>query len=444
MTKKRRKRLPQGEFEAEIEAISHDGKGICRLDGKVHFIFGALPSERVLFEYVKIRAKFAEGRCTSVLESSDMRQSPPCAYFGTCGGCSLQHLRHQAQIKLKQDTLLEQIRFFGKLEPQEVLEPITGSHLHYRRSCRLGARYVPKKGGLLMGFRERYSHYIQEMDSCAVLTRDLSSMIPILKDTMGATSISRKIPQVEACDVENGLFIIIRHLAPFSQHDLTILSDIVSKAERNLFIFLQPKGPDSIRPLHGLTFPAPYYELREQGLRLEFSPGDFIQINALINEKLVKCAIDLLDLEQGDVLWDLFCGIGNFTLPAAQMAKQVVGVELDGRMVERAINNAILNALDNVCFYAMDLYEKEKGLTGIRPVPNKILLDPPRSGAQEVCRLMCRDLRPERIVYVSCNLATFSRDAGILVKGGYKLKKVRVVDMFPHTSHAETIGLFEL
>ncbi|OCC16564.1 RNA methyltransferase, TrmA family [Dissulfuribacter thermophilus] len=437
---KRKRSIPKELFEATIEALSHDGRGIARIDGKVHFIFGALPGERVRFRYLKIKSKFSEGITEEVLEPSLQRNVPPCPYFGSCGGCTLQHVKPDFQVKFKEQTLVKQLDQFGNLKSINPLPPITGPVCGYRRSARLGIRLVPKKGGVLVGFRERNSHYIQDMDACVILEPDISDLIPDLKQLIGSLSIPDRIPQIEVYRADNGNFFVIRHLEPLSRDDLDILTDF----ERNtgVFLYLQPGGPETIHPLldSGIV---PYYELNSPDLRLEFSPGNFIQINRIVNQKLIHCAIEFLELDDRDIIIDCFCGIGNFSLPLAQKAQQVRGIEGEASMVERATHNARLNSISNVIFSSMDLTKDLDSLLKIDPKPNKVLLDPPRSGAKELCEFLALELRPDRIVYVSCNPSTFSRDAGLLwEKGRYQLKKVRICDMFPHTSHAETIGLF--
>ena len=442
MAQRRKRGLPQGEFEADIQGLSHDGKGVARLDGKVHFIFGALPGERVRFRYVKNRSKFAEGVVTDVLVPSKERVEPPCPYFGSCGGCSLQHLAPHSQVRVKESTLMEQLESFGASRPRELLPAITGPTTCYRRSARLGARFVPQKGGLLIGFRERYSHYIQDMTSCVILEEAISSEIPLLKEVLGSASIRDRLPQVETYLAENGLFIVIRHLTPFLESDLMLLKEYAQR--EGIFLFLQPGGPETIHPLFPSSTPTPFYTLKgpDMEMMLEFSPGDFIQVNRVVNQRLVEAAMEFLEPRAGDVVWDFFCGIGNFTLPTALHVKQVVGFEVVERMVEQARTNARKNAISNVSFRALDLMEDVSKLLSEARVPGKVILDPPRSGAKELSRLLAKGPKPERIVYVSCNPSTFSRDAGLLRAGGYHLEKVRIVDMFPHTGHAETIGVF--
>ncbi len=440
---KKKSRIPEGEFEARIEGLSHDFKGITRLNGKVHFIFGALPGELIRFKYLKVRSRFSEGIVTEVLEPSPYRATPFCPYFGSCGGCSLQHISPSHQLQLKEQMLLEQLQTFGGSAPYELLPPIDGPDRGYRRSARLGARFVQKKGGLLVGFRERYSHYIQEMESCPILRPEISGLIPRFRQILGRTSIPDEIPQIEVYAVENGVFCTIRHLSTFAQEDMELLRSL--GRETGAYIFLQPKGPDSIHPLASTAPPTPYYELDTMSIKLHFAPGDFIQVNGVVNEKLIQCAIEFLGPSPDDTIFDFFCGIGNFTIPIAKCgAKEVVGIEVSEAMVKKAIQNSSLNCVQNTRFFSLDLTTDVKEILQLGPRPQKVLLDPPRSGAKELVMCLGETLRPKTIVYVSCSTATFSRDAGLLTQMGYTLKKVRVVNMFPHTSHAETIGLFRL
>ncbi len=459
--RRKRRRIPEGVYETRIDGLSDDFRGIARIDGKVHFIFGALPDELVTFRYLKVNSKFCECNAIEVIDSpSPMRVRPLCEYFGSCGGCSLQHISSDCQLNLKKDALLGLLKRFGGIDgPSCPMErPSHREALGYRRSSRLGVKFVPKKGGVIIGFRERYSHFIQEMDRCLILPQMASQLIVPLKRLFNSLSIRDKIPQLEIYCADNGVYIIIRHLEPFSQRDISLLKAFSST--NDVFFFLQPKGPDTIAPLMP-HWPEAYYtvELGEYGqpdwvtcsgshnkLRLYFYPSDFIQVNAPINIEMIRAAIGLLMPQKDDAIIDLFSGIGNFSLPLSIYAQKVTGIELSEKMAERARRNVIINGLGHkdINFYALDLYSSLDSLPSILKGATKVVIDPPRSGAKEICELL-KGSDVKKILYISCNPATFSRDANILCnKGHYILKHLKLFDMFPHTSHSEVMGLFEL
>jgi len=411
-----------------------------RDDGRVVFIDQALPGERVRYRPGRKRRKVLTGTLEEILEPSPLRVDPPCAYFGTCGGCALQHLDQRGQLEHKHRQLTDNLERVGKVSPEEYLAPVSAEPWHYRRKARLGIRYVPKKGGVLVGFRERHKSYITSLDACLVLDQRLSALLPGLHELVAGLSCYDRIPQIEVAAADHAAALVFRHLEPLTDDDLERLRAF---AEANgVRVLLQPGGLDSIHALWPEQAEALYYEI-DGDIRIEFEPTDFIQVNGEQNRRLVERALSLLEPRSGDQVLDLFCGVGNFTLPVARRVDAVTGVEGEPRLVQRAGGNAALNGLDNAAFRTADLYDEELSGAWIDPGFNKILLDPPRSGAMSVMKRV-PDIDPERIVYISCNPATLARDAELLVrKHGYHLRRAGIFDMFPHTAHVESIALFE-
>jgi 23S rRNA (uracil1939-C5)-methyltransferase len=426
--------------EAEVTGLSHDGRGVGRVDGQVVFIDNALPGETVRFRAGKKRRKVLQGTLVEILDPSPDRVEPPCPYFGTCGGCALQHLDHQAQLEHKHRQLVDNLARMAKIEPEEYMAPVAAAPWHYRRKARLGIRYVPKKGGVLVGFRERHKSYITSLDACLVLDRRLSDLLPALHELVADLSCFDRIPQIEVAAADNAAALVFRHLEPFTDADRERL--IRFGRDNDVQILLQPGGLDSIHPIHPED-PEPLYYDIDGDVRIRFEPTDFIQVNGDQNRRLVDLALTLLEPGPADRVLDLFCGLGNFTLPIARRAGHVTGIEGEKRLVQRATDNAELNGLDNVEFQTADLYTEDLAGSWIDPSFNKLLLDPPRSGAIEIMKRI-PDIAPQRIVYISCNPATLARDAELLVrKHGYHLRRAGIIDMFPHTAHVESIALFE-
>lgn len=425
--------------QVTIDKLTHEGRGLAYIDGKPAFIDGALPGETVNIKIRKKKSKYLEGFVTEIRQASEDRITPPCPHYWQCGGCQLQHMGPNDQLNLKQTTLLEHLQQYGLTQPKKILSPITGPYWGYRRKARLGAKYVAKKGRLLLGFREKHNPgYINDNQTCLVLTQKLGPKIDWLADRLNQTSIRDAIPQIEVSDGDDGLALIIRHLAIPSNDDLTILTAIGK--ESGCKIYLQPGKPDTMHKLYPKTSDIEqYYELPNQNIKLYFHPLDFIQINSTINQKLVTKALELLEIDNSDQVLDLFCGLGNFSLPMAQKAQSVIGIEGDADMVERAQNNAEINRIDNARFQTGDL-DSLKLSPSLHA--NKVLLDPPRTGAENAV-LELIEFLPERILYISCNSATLARDAGHLVHKYYTMSAAGVVDMFPHTRHVECIALFE-
>lgn len=436
----RNKRLPDPVSGVTIASLSHDGRGVAHLDGKAVFIDGALPGEVVSFEYLASRRRFDEGRVTTVTQASPDRVQPKCPHFGVCGGCSLQHLESGAQIKAKQQTLLDNLKHIGKVESQAVLPPLTGPVWGYRTKGRLGAKDVIKKGRVLVGFREKHSPYVADLAGCEVLHPSIGKHLDALSQLLGQLQARARIPQIEVAVAGSTTALVFRHLDPLSQDDRDTLKQYA--IGHDLHVYLQPAGPASVR----LLWPEQSvlsYQLPSESIEIQFQPTDFTQINTAINEQMVARVLGLLALERSDTVLDLFCGLGNFTLPMARYAGAVVGVEGEAGLVSRARDNAALNGLDNTAFHTANLAESNTGADWAHGRYNKVLLDPPRSGAAEVMDVLAA-IRPQRIVYVSCHPGSLARDAGTLVhEMGYQLLSAGVMDMFPHTAHVESIALFE-
>ncbi|NNC99084.1 MAG: 23S rRNA (uracil(1939)-C(5))-methyltransferase RlmD [Gammaproteobacteria bacterium] len=444
--RRNRKKLDKSPRQIHIDSIAHDGRGVGRGDdGKVVFVDYALPGETVVYQAVENRKSFLFGTAIEIIEPSDHRVEPRCAVFGQCGGCVLQHLDEKVQIQYKQQQLLENFKKIGKVEPESMLEPMTGQNWGYRRRARLGAKFVPKKGGMIVGFRERNSSYIQPTSRCEVLYPQVSDLLPDLRVALEKISCNERIPQIEITVADNAVVMVVRHLEGLLQSDLEVLTEFARNSEVQLF--LQPGNLKSIYPLYPQE-PRPLsYRFDDLDISIEFLPTDFIQVNADINQQLVGSAMQLLDLQANDRVLDLFCGVGNFTLPLARKSLHVTGIEGDRELVNRAMHNKILNGIDNVDFHFGDLFKEDMSVNShgdwLDRTFDKILLDPPRSGASEMIRRMPA-LGASKVVYVSCGPATLARDAGVMVhQHGYRLSHAGVIDMFPHTAHVESIAVFE-
>ena len=435
----RRNKLPLELVETQIESLSHDGRGVARIEGKTVFIDGALGGETVRFRYSKQHSKYDEGRVVEVLNAAPNRVEAKCGHYGVCGGCSLMHMAPEAQLVLKQKTLMEQMSHFGHIEPEEWIEPMTGPLWGYRRKARLGVKHVPKKERVLVGFREKGTPYLALLDKCEVLDPRVGSRLAELGSMIATLAAYNRIAQIEVAMDDKHTALVFRNLDPLSESDKTIL--IAYGQKNDLWIYLQSGGPDTITPIWPTSPQLSYAP--ERGLTLMFEPSDFTQVNATINQNMIQRTMGLLEVCAKDRVLDLFCGLGNFSLPLAKRVNEVVGVEGDAALVKHAQNNAKINQLDNATFEQADLTKTAlKDYSWASGGFNKILLDPPRSGAFEVLSQLA-DLGAERIVYVSCNPATLARDAGELVhKHGYTLVSAGIMDMFPHTSHVESIALF--
>ena len=439
--RRRSKRLPVEPVEAVIESLSDEGRGIAHIDSRAVFIEQALVGERVRFRYTRLTNKIAEGRSVEILHASTDRVEPKCSAFDRCGGCSLQHMDPEVQIALKQDSLLKQLKTIGHVVPVNVLEPITGQAWGYRRKARLGVRYVAKKDRVLVGFRERGSSFITETDVCEILHPDIGQLIKQLADCIYQLELKSQIPQIEVAVGDNQSVLVFRHLELMPANDRKKL--IVLAKEHGLVIMLQAGSPDELELLWPETADPLVYDLPDYNIRIEFEPTDFTQVNNEVNHKMIRQAIDMLHPAKDDNVLDLFSGLGNFTLPLATQCAQVTGVEGSQSMVSKARANAERNGIVNASFHYADLYSDDVAeAEWIKQPYDRILLDPPRSGAANILGFIKR-MKAERIVYVSCHPATLARDANVIANEmGYTLTDAGIMDMFPHTAHVESIAVF--
>jgi len=424
-----------------IEGLTHDGRGVARVEGKAVFIDHTLPGERVTFVYTAQRRDFAEGRLLEVLDASPNRVTPRCPHYTLCGGCSLQHVADTAQITLKAQLLREQLLRIGKIAPPELSPPLTGPHWGYRYKARLGVKYVAAKGKVLVGFRERRHRYLAELSRCEILHPAVGERLQALAELLGSLSIREHIPQIEVAAGDTAVALIVRVLAPPTDPDRHQLGAFAR--EHGFILYLQPGGIDSITPLEPPNPPPLYYQLPAHAVRFEFRPGVFTQVNPVLNRTMIDRVLAVLNPQPDEEILDLFCGLGNFTLPIARHAAHVTGIEGETSLVALAQHNARLNDIRNVEFHCADLSQPVTGQTWAQRGYHKILLDPSRAGAAEVLSAFSQ-WQPQTIVYVSCNPSTLARDAGILVQqSGYQLVGAGVMDMFPQTAHAEAIAWFE-
>jgi 23S rRNA (uracil1939-C5)-methyltransferase len=444
-------RIDQTPFEIDILDLSHDGRGVARRPegqanaGKTVFVSGALPGERVVALQTARQRSFDEAKALQVLQASPDRVEPRCPHFGTCGGCALQHLEESRQIHAKQRVLLENLERIGHVAPESVLPPLTDAAWGYRRKGRFSVRRVEKKDKTLVGFREQDGRFVADLSVCHTVIPEIGFKVDALAALVDGMQARRDIPQIEFIAGDptadySGVALVFRHLQPLPEGDRAAL---VAFAQAHGFaIFLQPGGLDSVHPLWPqepkLAFRLPQWEVE-----LQFRPLDFIQVNAGLNQKMIALALDLLDARPDDRVLDLFCGLGNFTLPLARGVHEVVGVEGEAGLVLRARDNARHNGIANAEFHAADLAQDLGGHTWMRAGFDRLLLDPPRSGADAALKqLPLKGLK--RIVYVSCHPGSLARDAGYLVnERGWKLRAAGVMDMFPHTAHVESIAMFE-
>ena len=421
-----------------VTSLSHDGRGVARRDGKTLFIPGALPGERISLRKLRRRRSYDEAELDQVLDRSADRVTPRCIHFGVCGGCSLQHLEPAAQLRFKQQHLLEELRRIARVEPEEVLPPLAASVWQYRRRARLGARFVPRKAKVVVGFRERAAPLVADLTRCEILSEPFGALIAPLSELLTKLTIRAQVPQVEIAGADNAAALVFRTLREPSATDTELLRAF--GARQGVQIYLQPGGVESVRPL--VEYPPLLYRLDEFGIEIEFHPTDFVQINSELNSRMVSQALNLLAVSSEDVVLDLFCGLGNFTLPLACKAARVVGVEGDPGLLQRARSNARRNGSTNIEFHAANLEALDADLPWARAAYSRVLLDPPRAGARGALPLIARS-GAQRVVYISCHPGSLARDAGILVHElGFNLRSVGVMDMFPHTSHVESVAVF--
>lgn len=425
-----------------VESLDHEARGIARQQGKTIFIDGALPGERVEYASFRRKPNYELAHLVSVLEPSSARVEPRCPHFGVCGGCAMQHIDSAAQVAVKQRILEDGFWHIGRVRPETVLAPIHGEPWGYRHRARLAVRRVEHKGGMLIGFHEKRSSFIADMLSCAILPPHLSDLLIPLRALLGALSISEHLPQLELAVGDHCTALVLRILSPLTSGDEGLLRRFAD--QHKVVFFLQPKGPDSayrFYPQEGVKLS---YSLPEYSLEFEFKPTDFTQVNHRVNQVLVRRAMHLLAPLPGERIADMFCGLGNFTLPIASLGASVLGLEVNAGLVRRGRSSAEAHGLaGRVDFELANLFEcNEETLSGLGRF-DKMLIDPPREGAIELVKAIGKDA-PKRIVYVSCNPATLARDAAVLVSvKGYRFVSAGIVNMFPHTAHVESIAVFE-
>ena len=457
-----------------VESLDLDAQGIARLTpnedelaqgqgGKVIFIQGALPTELVTYVVTRDKARFSKAKVLDILKPAVFRAHPQCKAFGICGGCTMQHLDVRAQVAMKQRVLEDDLKHIAKVVPEEILRPMGGPAWEYRHRARLSAvnRSI-KKGTVLIGFHEGKSAYVADMTACEILPKHVSNLLPELRQLVMGLSIVDRMPQIEVAVGEPEdpnsddprktkpvTALVFRNLLPLTLADEQLLRDFADAHQ--VWIWLQPKGIETVAPFYPLTGKL-CYRLPEFEVEMPFKPADFTQVNHMMNRTLVSRAIRLLDVQAGDRVLDLFCGIGNFTLPLARRARTVLGIEGLESLTTRAKENALHNQLaETVSFMQSNLFEVTPETIASWEKAERWLMDPPREGAMEICQSLAQlhqqgsELPPKRIVYVSCNPKTLARDADILChQAGYVLASAGIINMFPHTSHVESIAVFDL
>jgi 23S rRNA (uracil1939-C5)-methyltransferase len=426
-----------------VEDLNHEGWGVVKA-GKTVFVAGALPGEMVEYRIRRRERSHDEAELLRVIEASPQRVTPGCEHFGICGGCSLQHLAPEAQRTVKDNMLREALRRIGKVEPDRWLAPLHGEPWAYRRRARLGARFVHAKGRSLVGFREKMSSYVADVKHCKVLVEPIGNLIGELSTLLTALSIPTRVPQIEVAAGDNMTLLVMRTLSPLSAADRQLMREFAHR--HGVHWLLQAGRPDQLEPLEEGT-PGLWYELPDHAVRLDFKPTDFIQVNGDVNRRLIAQVLGELKVDANSSVLDLFCGLGNFTLPIARAAGSVVGIEGEAGLIERARANAASNGLGNARFGVANLAGPESverclAVAGSGKFTH-VLLDPPRTGAADVLPAVAR-LAPDRVVYVSCHPGSLARDLGILVTDhGFSLRAAGIVDMFPHTSHVESVAVLD-
>lgn len=425
-----------------IESLDHEARGVTRLEGKTIFVEGALPGEHVEYTIFRRKPSFEVAHTLRILKASPDRVTPMCPHFGVCGGCSMQHLDPDAQVAAKQRVLESNLWHLGRIKAGQLFSPIYGAPWGYRQRARLSARLVPKKGGVLIGFHERKSSYVADMRQCEILPPQVSALLLPLRELVSALSICKAMPQIEVAVGEYVTALVLRILEPLTSADEDLLRAFADR--HGVVFYLQSKGPATAYRFYPIDGPKLSYRLPDYGIEHFFSPTEFTQVNHAINRVLVRRALTLLDPQPGERVADMFCGLGNFTLPIARSGARVLGIEGSADLVRRAEENAAANGLAGQVKYAVaNLFAATPETLAAFGHLDKMLIDPPREGAVELINSIGED-GPRRIVYVSCSPASLARDAAILVtQKGYQLKGAGVVNMFPNTSHVESIALFE-
>lgn len=423
---------------ADVIDLSHDGRGVAELADRRVFVPGALPGERVLLRTRKRRRRNQDAELVEIVERAAARVEPPCPYFGVCGGCAVQHLDYAAQLKFKEGVVAGTLQRIGGVAPAAWLPTLSGSQWHYRRRARLGIKFVTGKDRVLVGFRERAAPYITDMAACRVLVEPFDRLPAELAELVAASPLRQRIPQAEIAAGDEGGAMILRVLDPPGDDDLAAWRAFGERL--GIDVYIQTGGPATVEPIVAAPRQL-HYALPQENLRIEFEPGDFIQINSQVNQAMVAAALEAAELAAGDRVLDLYCGLGNFSLPIARRAGSVLGVEGTGSLVARAARNAKINGISNARFVTADLEQPDWPF--FREGFDVVFLDPARAGAAAAVAAM-RRMQPRRIVYVSCHPGTLARDAAELVtRQGYRLTSARVLDMFPNTHHVEAITVFD-
>lgn len=428
----------------KIESLDLKGQGVAHdCDGKTIFVEGALPFEVVGANIFRQKKNFALAKIAHVLKASPARVLPECPHFGVCGGCVMQHLATDSQLAVKSRVLEDALKFIGGVQAQTFFAPIAGTPWHYRHRARLSVRFVAKKGTVLVGFHEKKSSFIADIQSCAILPKKISNLLIPLRNLIGALSIFEHIPQIELAVGEAMTALVLRILAPLSDADATLLKEFADF--HKVVFYLQEKGPDTARRFYPLDNQELFYQLPEFDLKIHFQPTDFTQVNHAVNRILVRRALSLLNPQKTDRIADFFCGLGNFTLPVAKSAAQVLGIEGNAALIARAKESVKINGLANADFAVANLFEESFFADFDFSRFNKLLIDPPREGAIALVKALPEnDFAPKRIIYISCNPATLARDAAVLVHcKNYILRGAGVVNMFSHTAHVESLAVFE-
>ena len=427
---------------ATIESLDQEGRGVAHRDGKVVFIEGAITGERVAYQTLHKKSSYELARLEQVIQPSFMRTQPRCRHFGMCGGCSMQHLEANAQVAVKQRILEDNLQRIGKVKTERMLPPIHGETWGYRQRARLSVRHVLKKGKTLVGFHEKNSRYVADLQHCEILPPKIGHMLIELGRLCDKLTIREQLPQIELASGDQVDVLVLRILKPLAAEDEALLKQFADS--HKIQFWLQTKGPETAKPFYPLDAPGLSYSLPEFDIIMPYGPTDFTQVNSTLNRLMISRAMRLLAPQQGERIADFFCGLGNFTLPIARSGASVVGVEGNESLVKRAAQNAEINGLaGTTSFHAKNLFEMTAESLASLGHFDKWLIDPPRDGGMELIKSI-GEAGPSRIVYVSCNPATLARDAEVLVHvKGYAIKAAGVMNMFPHTSHVESIAVFE-
>ncbi len=427
--------IPVGKKQRlEIERLANDGRGISFFENRTWFVAGALPGEQVEARVLAARSQIVDARAERILVAAPSRRAEPCRHARVCGGCSLQHMPHEQQLLLKQQQLTEQFSRIAGVQPEEWAPPLVGPEFGYRRRARIAVRWDAKAKRLDVGFRAAASQDIIAISECLVLVQPLQTIVQVLPQVLRGLSKPQALGHVELFS-GTASAVLVRHTAPLPEADVAVLQAFCAEHDAQLWLH----GAGDPQPLD--TTLALGYRLAQWDLQLAYRPGDFVQVNAPVNEAMIAQALDWLAPQAHERVLDLFCGLGNFSLPLARQAQEVVAVEGVQVMVERAAGNALANGLSNAHFYQADLSNSLAGAPWAAQGFSAVLLDPPRDGALQAVEGMAK-LGAKRVLYVSCNPATLARDAAVLVQQGYRLKRAAILDMFPQTAHVEAMALF--